>query len=120
MNTSTESVLFDLGGVSPMLWDDDSPRARRTDPIESHEAADSNTNRREVMEAVLMILRDVGPMTDEELTVFYQSHAHILPTAHADSPRKRRSDLVKAGLVRATAERRPISTGRSARVWEAC
>jgi len=48
-----ESVpMFDV----PMVLPDDSPRARRSDPVTSHEAADSN-NVRESHRMVLWFLR---------------------------------------------------------------
>lgn len=97
------------------LWDDDA-RARKTDPDTSHEAADSNKNRRLVEDTVFARLL-THPSTDQELTDWYGSTPG-LPMAHVDSPRKRRSDLTKAGKVVATnVKRTNPNGGRAMTVW---
>ncbi len=94
---------------------DDTARARRTDPLSSHEAADSNENRRLVEDTVFGILLE-HPMSDEALTEYYHDTPG-LPMAHEDSPRKRRSDLTKKGLVIATSIPAKSHTGRRVTVW---
>lgn len=103
--------------TAPSLFPDDWARTRATDPDTSHAAADSNTNRRAVMTAVLGLFKTLGPMTDEELTAQYEARSRLLPPAHGDSPRKRRSDLANEGLLVATEMRRPTRSGRNAVVW---
>ena len=97
-----------------MVAEGDTARARLDDPETSHQAADSNTNLDAVKEHVLSLLR-VRPLTDHELTVAYSKDDH--PAADFDSPRKRRSDLTKTGLVLATTERRSGRSGRPVTVW---
>jgi hypothetical protein len=102
--------------ISPSIYlTDDSPRARFSDPATSHYAADSNENRRLVMDSVLGLLLE-RPMSDEELEVAYFLRPGM-PDAHGDSPRKRRSDLTKKGLVVATKLPAKSSTGRKVTVW---
>ncbi|MET4702768.1 hypothetical protein [Frigoribacterium sp. UYMn621] len=98
-----------------IITNDDSARARYFDPLPSHQAADSNTNRTEV-EAKVYSLLSVRPMTDAELTTAYFA-APGAPAAHYDSPRKRRSDLTGKGIVVATNLTRPSPSGRHATVW---
>jgi hypothetical protein len=40
-----------------------------------------------------------------------------MPDAHIDSPRKRRSDLTRKGLVVATTQAATSATGRKVTVW---
>jgi hypothetical protein len=95
---------------------EDSARTRRTDPIPSHEAADSNTTHQLQEDFVLELLTTRGPMNDWELTkAFFARDDH--PYADMESPRKRRSDLVRKGQVLATAELRPGRSGRRSTVW---
>jgi len=85
----------------------DTARARRHDPDTSHEAADvSARNRRLVMDTVFGRPLE-HPSTDHELEEWYAANAAILPAAHPGTPRKRRSDLAKAGLVIRTNLKRP-------------
>jgi len=100
----------------PMLWLDDEPRARRTDDLTSHVAADSNRNRRWVEDTVLGLFARLGPMTDSEVTTEYFKNPGA-PAAHVDSVRKRRSDLTKKGLLQPTNVTRPSPTGRKSRVF---
>lgn len=96
------------------------PLARTSDPETSHEAAESVrpflTARRE---AVLLVLGGAGPMTDEELQAEYLFAAgmDIVPAQSASGLRTRRSELVDAGMVVDTGERRRTASGRQAVVW---
>ena len=99
----------------PMIWGLDEPRARMTDPSTSHAAADSNENRRLVEDSVFGLLLE-HPMSDEELETTYFTRFGM-PKAHIDSPRKRRSDLARKGLVIATKLAATSSTGRKVTVW---
>lgn len=99
----------------PMVLGGDSPRARRGDPVTSHQAADSNAGRVAVEVFVEALFTRLGGLTDWELTEAYFTYGG--PPAHADSPRKRRSDLTRRGLLRASGLTRPTRSGRAAVVW---
>jgi hypothetical protein len=116
MTDPTDLTLFEGDNLPQIVAERDTARARKTDPLTSHAAADSNQNREEVAEHVLHLLQRFGPMTDSELTVRFFVDT-TSPEAHFDSPRKRRSDLTKAGLVIPTITRRPTTTGRASIVW---
>lgn len=97
----------------------DSPRARRSDPVTSHEAADSISP--EALEAseveVLAILADVGrPMTAEELTKVHHLRAWNGTAAGTWTDQRLRTalkQLRRAGRV-VVDGRGKTSTGRSA------
>lgn len=94
------------------------PKARRTDPETSHEAAASVTDLRARQAAVLVALRHLGPSTDERLV---EQYPRIFP-AVPQSPsglRTRRHELVAGGLVEWTGVKKVIASGRQARVWRA-
>jgi len=111
MNTDAQIGLFS-----------EEPRAhaRCTDPETSRAAADSVRGIRESQQYVLGMFRKFGPMTDERLALRVAEdrgpHVKLSPSGI----RTRRSELVTLQLVRSTGRREPISTGREARVWEAC
>lgn len=109
-------TLFEGDTIPQIVANLDSARARKSDPLESHLAADSNVNREEVAEHVLHLFQRFGPMTDGELTVRFFVDT-TSPEAHFDSPRKRRSDLTKAGRVIATSIPGETKSGRRATVW---
>lgn len=94
---------------------DDTPRVRESDPLSSHQAADSNRNRAAVEEAVYRLLEHES-MTDPELTARYFEDPS-LPVTQFDSVRKRRSDLLGKGRVVATNVTRLTPSGRRAIVW---
>ena len=98
-----------------LMTEDGGPRVRLLDPITSHEAADSNHNRAEVEAFVLTLFREIGPMSDNELTVSYFLRGG--PDAHFDSPRKRRSDATNKGLLVATNILRLSKSNRRMTVW---
>jgi len=106
--------------VQPQLWDDPSgPRVRKSDPLTSHAAADSNHDRALVEGAVMRLFMNTEfGFTDSELTIKYFSTREC-PNTHVDSPRKRRSDLTGRGLVTDSGFKRDTVTGRKATVWVA-
>lgn len=95
------------------------PRARRTDPDTSHEAAASvRETQRRSQEEVLYVLRLYSRLTDERLVALYEVHARDGDVSH-QSPsgiRTRRKELQRAGLVKAHGEERAAS-GRRMIVW---
>jgi hypothetical protein len=87
------------------------PRARNTDPEESHAAAESVEGLTPSQNAVYDTLRRIGPLTDERLVQFYEG-----PKQSPSGIRTRRHELVEGGYVRRTGET-VISTGRKASLW---
>lgn len=92
------------------------PRARRTDPSTSHQAAASAApNSGTLAERLLRIFAAAKrPITDEELA---ERHARIFPgvPATAAGIRTRRSELERAGLVAVTDADGRTSSGRACR-----
>ena len=100
--------------LPPRLFtDDDFSRARTSDPLTSHAAADS-TQAKELIRTRVYELLAQRPMTDEELTRAYFDR--FGSDTHHDSPRKRRSDLKAQGRVVEFGVWRG-STGRKVTVW---
>lgn len=104
----------------PIIFPNDSARARRSDPITSHLAADRTSgNLPQMQSLVLGIFKILGNATDEELGTYYaiEWHSQGWPQAHPDSPRKRRSELSARGLIQDSGERRANSFGSMETVW---
>ena len=95
--------------------------ARRFDPETSHEAARSVTKLTARRWAVLKVLEQHGPMTDEQLMIRYAELAARgdLPEQSVSGLRTRRSELVTMNKVRDTGVRSRMASGRQAIVWEA-
>ena len=91
------------------------PRARRTDPPESHAAAASVRNVTEAQTAVLELLDRFGPLTDLELAMRHADEA--TDPVSPSGLRTRRAELTEAGLVHDTLERRESPSGRLCAVW---
>lgn len=90
------------------------PNARHTDPQTSHEAAQSVTNLTATKQSILKALNH--PRTDIDLIEAYRN-LKTAPRASESGIRSRRAELVVAGLVVDTGERRKLSSGRQAIVW---
>jgi predicted HTH transcriptional regulator len=88
------------------------PVARTTDPETSWEAARSVTGIRETQAEILRLLKERGPMTDEEVIAHYHGRQSV------SGIRTRRHELVDAGLVKAAGKRKG-QTGRAMTVWAA-
>lgn len=95
--------------------------ARTSDPETSHEAAASLPDLRASQQAVLTVIKQIGACTDEWLVYCYPATAQAreLPRQSPSGIRTRRKELVEQGLVEWTGEKRPIASGRNARVWVA-
>lgn len=91
------------------------PRARRTDPKTSHDAAESVRDVTATQEYVLRALR--RPRTDPELLEAYRKFKRA-PRASESGVRSRRAELVRRGLVRDSGRRIVLESGRAAIVWE--
>jgi hypothetical protein len=94
-------------------------RTRKGDPETSLAAAESVTKITVKQTAVLMMLRESGPATDEEISRRYVGGGLLLTPQSESGLRTRRSELVRRGLVRNSGERRRLVSGRMATVWEA-
>ena len=93
------------------------PRARRTDPETSHEAAGSVRNVTRVQAMILDILATWGPGTDQQIADIYEDiHRRDMPCSPS-GVRTRRAELVALGRVRWTGETVRLASGRAARVW---
>lgn len=99
------------------------PRARRTDPQTSHDAARS-IDRRSLSDVHRMIGRLLalhGPLTDESIAALYAARALDDPKCRPVSPsglRTRRRELVDAGLVEPTETVAYTAAGRRTTVWK--
>ena len=94
----------------PMIWPDDSPRTRRSDPETSSLAADSTdpaASRRFVMFALI----EHGPLAQFELEGIAEGLWSLSRVRTAVS------ELVERGLVEFTGIYRRTPSGRRAQVW---
>ncbi len=85
-----------------IVLDGDTARARLTDPLSSHVAAEKSAETRgQVHEAIVVQIREHGPMNGRELNDRYETfrRAHGWPVVSYDSPRKRAGELVGSRLV---------------------
>jgi hypothetical protein len=96
-------------------------RYRGSDPDTSREAAHSLPSAvvRASQEAVLELLRRIGPSTDVEIAVVYEQErtARSWPAQSPSGLRTRRSELVQLGLVADSGQRRQLPSGRNGIVW---
>jgi hypothetical protein len=105
----TKSVsLFDY--LPQIVMADDSPRARRSDPITSHTAAD-RANLTGSQSAVHGALSRHGGLAPFELE-------QILPLWSPSRIRTALTELAKQGLVERTDSTRVTPYGRDAHVWQ--
>jgi hypothetical protein len=123
MNPVTTTIISNEVNQLPIFafLGEDSPRARRSDPMTSHMAADkSASGLSEMKQRILDLFSQLGGMTDSELNKVYLANAEIrgwAPVRH-DTPRKRRSDLSSAGLLVSTGETRVNGFGSPEQVWQ--
>lgn len=89
-------------------------KARVTDPVTSHEAAESVDRITETQEFILRALR--RPRPDVELVEAYRNYKSA-PRASESGIRSRRAELVDRGLVVDTGRRVRLDSGRYAIVW---
>ena len=93
--------FFDV--TVPIGIADDTPRARRTDPIESHKAADRSARHRNATRlAILNIFRESDRMlTGKDVIALYHARgpSRGWPAIAFESPRKRTEELAKDGYL---------------------
>lgn len=92
-----------------------SARARRSDPITSHEAAASVRKITETHTRLLDLLERRGAMTDEEISAAWTGSG--LPPASPSGLRSRRAELVDRGLIADSGMTRLTASGRRTIVW---
>ncbi len=99
----------------------DTPLARLTDPPTSRAAVPARVKRERQKLAILSLLRDVGPMTDHELTWQYDRKrtANGWPATRSDSVRKRRAELKNEGRVYDTGTVSGFAGSPASIVWAA-
>ena len=100
----------------------ENPNVRRTDPISSHEAADSvQSKAAQSRDFVLYLLRDIGPASDHELVDAADLLNARLPETPRFSPsrlRTARHELARDGVVTDTGYFHLTGSGRRAQVWQ--
>jgi hypothetical protein len=89
-------------------------KARRSDPVTSHDAAESVDNITATQNYILRCLR--RPRVDVELVNAYRAYK-TAPRASESGIRSRRAELVDRGLVIDTGKRVRLDSGRYAIVW---
>jgi hypothetical protein len=110
------TIVADLTPPIHSTFGEDSPRARRTDPHTSHEAADSNDVTKSIG-LVLRILKNHGPLADHEIE---EQARRLLYGWSFTGQRLRtaRKALVRKGLVEASGLYRLTENNRRAIVWQ--
>lgn len=89
----------------PLFVDDDIPRARRTDPVTSHIAADATqAGLKEAKRRVLQLVKLHQPVAGSQLNELYRLTAARLnwKPLSFDSPRKRAGELAADGYLHVT------------------
>lgn len=89
-------------------------RARSTDPVTSHLAAESVDNVTETQGFIIRCLK--RPRNDVELVQAYRQYK-TAPRASESGIRSRRAELVDRGLVIDTGRRVKLESGRYSIVW---
>ena len=104
----TPATLFDLtdSALRPLF---EEPCARRTDPVTAHDAAARVSPNGTRARALLALNACAHGLTDFELA----ERTGVGQTSIG----KRRLELLRAGLVEGTDERRPSPSGTPALVW---
>ena len=95
--------------VPTVLWDD-FPRVRESDPITSHEAADSNNVSRS-HQMVSKLLEQWGAVAQ------FEAENLLRGVLSPSRVRSAFSELEALGRVKRTDEFRPTPSGRRAQVW---
>jgi len=96
--------------IAPKILPDDTARTRRSDPITSHEAADTNDVHGSQV-AVLLTLAASGPLADHELVarIGFYSPSRVRTARH---------ELAESGLVEFAGIYRLTAGKRRTQVWQ--
>lgn len=92
--------------------------ARRSDPDTSKLAAASVKNLGRTRDAILRILRALGPCTDEQIQAAYSRGYGNPILASPSGLRSRRSELVRMGLVVDSGRVGKTASGRQTIIWK--
>jgi hypothetical protein len=111
-------------GLTPSLFDGQ-PQARVNDPVTSHDAAkkaDRGTSRLQDCLMILFRTKVVG-LTDDELIELYRVRSQpcdsdTWPVKSPQRIRSARADLVKAGKLKDSGQKRTSALGNPSVVWE--
>jgi hypothetical protein len=98
--------LFEMD-VPQIVADDDLPRARRTDNLTSHRAADKSAETRSAVEkAVAFIVANYGPIEGNGINDIYRQlrSRRGWPEVNFDSPRRRAGELHTRGVITVVSE----------------
>lgn len=102
----------------------DTPRARRSDPEASHIAADVSgrtwSRMKEVVFTIFATVEVYGVgLTDSELDEYYARWGSVMgwPSCRYETPRKRRSDLTREGVLEDSGILRPNRFKGLETVW---
>lgn len=96
------------------------PRARRNDPETSKQAAASVTNLGRTRDAIIKILKDYGPRTDDQIWLIYSGlfdKGAQIPRVSPSGLRSRRAELLTLGFVVDSGKRARTPSNRWAAVW---
>lgn len=98
--------------LRPMILPDDTARARRSDPLSSHVAADRSAETRTAVERAVVWMLTGHDLNGTELNDSYRELAvdRGWPMVHFDSPRKRAGELERRGVLRVLNEDDPRGT----------
>jgi len=96
--------------TAPQILPDDRARTRRSDPLTSHEAADTNDVHGSQV-SVLLTLSMSGPLADHELVERIKDYS-------PSRVRTARSELVEMGMVEFTGFYRLTAGNRRTQVWQ--
>lgn len=92
--------------------------ARNSDPITSHDAAESVKDLTQLQSRIMVIFQMCWGLTDEELIASYNRTYGLHSPATDSSIRSRRSELHHVGQIRDTAITRKTRAGGNSIVWD--
>lgn len=111
MSTQTITPQVPMIGT---VFGEDSPRARRSDPETSQEAADTSVSPAESQAHVLRVLAVTGPLADHEVFDWLEADGVMISPSRV---RTARHELVEQGLVEFSGFYHLTPSGRRTRVW---
>ncbi len=107
----------DVGGLAHAV-----PMALTYGTAEAAAAAQSAAKRSIVLSAVLTVIRNHAPISDEQIAEHWEAMRWLdaeLPDVSESSLRTRRAEAVRQGLVRDSGRRGTTKRGSSCVLWEA-
>jgi hypothetical protein len=98
----------------PFVFPDDTPRARRSDPLTSHEAADTNDIAGSRSAVLQVLTASQKPLADHEIEMAHRLYVYRPYTS--SRLRTARHELVTDGLIESSGTTRTPS-GRRTQTW---